>query len=69
MYSVAEKALIRWLSVAVLRYLTHMLKKQKLMDSVAEKAFISLQLNFSPPSTSAYLDLLIVQVKRKQAPN
>ena len=31
------------------------------VDSVAEKAFISLQQHYSPPSASPYLDIFIVQ--------
>jgi hypothetical protein len=32
------------------------------LDSVAEKVFTSIQLNYSPLSASSYLDFLIVQV-------
>jgi hypothetical protein len=47
---------------SALRYVNDTLKKQNQVDSVAEKALTSLQLN-SPPSASAYLDHFIVHSK------
>ena len=42
-------------------------KKNRSVDSIAEKVFTSLQLYLTPPQASSYLDFIIVQRYRKSS--